>query len=213
MACLSAPEFTGELIEAIDRDAIAGWRARYRRATAFLLDDVHLIAAKDRTQDELFVLFNRADRCRPAARVHLGGAAGRADRASSRGCAPGSRAGWWSSCRRPMPPCASACCARDLEAKLGAADPELAAYLASRPADSIRGAQALLQRVLEAADGARASRRARRSRARCSRAPAPRAGRRPSAPPAARAASSPPAPARPGAGRRWCGSGPRSASA
>ncbi len=58
VACLSAPEFTGELIEAIDRDAIAGWRARYRRATAFLLDDVHLIAAKDRTQDELFVLFN-----------------------------------------------------------------------------------------------------------------------------------------------------------
>src|SRR6185312_4841402 len=41
--------------------------------------------------------------------------------------------------------------ARDLEAKLGAADGELAAYLASRPADSIRAAQAMLQRVLEAA--------------------------------------------------------------
>jgi len=41
-ACLSAPEFTGELIQAIDRDAVAAWRARYRRATAFLLDDVHL---------------------------------------------------------------------------------------------------------------------------------------------------------------------------
>jgi hypothetical protein len=41
---------------------------------------------------------------------------------------------------------------RDLEAKLGAADPELAAYLAARPADSIRASQALLQRVLEAAE-------------------------------------------------------------
>ncbi|HYC32075.1 MAG TPA: DnaA/Hda family protein, partial [Gemmatimonadales bacterium] len=58
VACLSAPEFTGELIEAIDRDAIGAWRNRYRRAAAFLLDDVHLVAEKDRTQDELFVLFN-----------------------------------------------------------------------------------------------------------------------------------------------------------
>ncbi|MDQ3427509.1 MAG: DnaA/Hda family protein, partial [Gemmatimonadota bacterium] len=58
VACLSAPELTGELIEAIDRDAVGAWRARYRRASALLLDDVHLIADKDRTQDELFVLFN-----------------------------------------------------------------------------------------------------------------------------------------------------------
>jgi hypothetical protein len=41
--------------------------------------------------------------------------------------------------------------ARELEAKLGTSDAELAAYLAARPADSIRAAQALLQRVLEAA--------------------------------------------------------------
>ena len=40
---------------------------------------------------------------------------------------------------------------RDLETKLGAADAELAAYVASRPADSIRAAQALLDRVLTAA--------------------------------------------------------------
>ena len=58
VACLSAHEFTGELIEAIDRDAVPAWRARYRGAAAFLLDDVHLVAEKDRTQDELFVLFN-----------------------------------------------------------------------------------------------------------------------------------------------------------
>src|SRR5437762_6678797 len=34
------------------------WRARYRRATALLLDDIHLIAGKERTQEELFNLFN-----------------------------------------------------------------------------------------------------------------------------------------------------------
>ena len=71
IACLSAPEFTGELIEAINRDGVAAWRARYRRAAAFLLDDVHLIAAKDRTQDELFVLFNALMDARPPARVQL----------------------------------------------------------------------------------------------------------------------------------------------
>jgi chromosomal replication initiation ATPase DnaA len=41
--------------------------------------------------------------------------------------------------------------ARELEAKLGAAEPELAAYLASRPAESLRAAQAVLQRVREVA--------------------------------------------------------------
>jgi len=35
------------------------WRARYRRATALLLDDIHLLAGKERTQEELFNLFNQ----------------------------------------------------------------------------------------------------------------------------------------------------------
>lgn len=58
VACLGAEQFTSELIEAIDRDAIAAWRARYRRAGAFLLDDVARLTGKDRSQDELFLLFN-----------------------------------------------------------------------------------------------------------------------------------------------------------
>ena len=55
-------------------------------------------------------------------------------------------------------------------------------YLASRPADSVRAALGLLQRVLEAAECARASRQPSRSRARCWKAGAqPRAGARGSA--------------------------------
>jgi chromosomal replication initiation ATPase DnaA len=42
---------------------------------------------------------------------------------------------------------------REIELKLGAPDPELAAYLAARPAETLREAQSLLQRVLEAAAG------------------------------------------------------------
>jgi len=150
VACLSAPEFTGELILAIDRDAVAAWRARYRRATAFLLDDVHLIAAKDRTQDELFVLFNAL--MDEGHQLVFTSAAPLAELA---GVEPRLRSRLEGGLVVELPPPDAAVrervLARDLEAKLGASDAELAGYVAGRPADSIRAAQALLQRVLEAA--------------------------------------------------------------
>ncbi|HET7469793.1 MAG TPA: DnaA/Hda family protein [Gemmatimonadales bacterium] len=150
VACLSAPEFTGELIQAIDRDAVSGWRARYRRATAFLLDDVHLIAAKDRTQDELFVLFNALmDQGRQlvfSSAAPLAELTGVEPRLRSR-----LEGGLVVELPAPDAAVRERVLTRDLEAKLGASDPELATYLAGRPADSIRAAQALLQRVLEAA--------------------------------------------------------------
>jgi len=58
VACLSTQVFVDELIAAIEGDRVDWWRSRYRRATALLLDDVHLLAGKDRTQEELFNLFN-----------------------------------------------------------------------------------------------------------------------------------------------------------
>jgi chromosomal replication initiation ATPase DnaA len=150
VACLSAPEFTGELIQAIDRDTVASWRARYRRATAFLLDDVHLIAAKDRTQDELFVLFNVL---MDAGRQLVFTSA--APLAELTGVEPRlrSRLEGGLVVELPAPDAAvrERVLLRDLEAKLGTADAELAAYVASRPAESLRAAQALLTRVLTAA--------------------------------------------------------------
>lgn len=58
VACLSTQQFIEDLIAAIDADRVEWWRARYRRCDALLLDDVHLVAGKERTQDELFHLFN-----------------------------------------------------------------------------------------------------------------------------------------------------------
>jgi chromosomal replication initiator protein DnaA len=58
VACLSAADFTDELIAAIDAGRVDRWRVRYRRATALLLDDIDTLAGKDRTQEELFTLFN-----------------------------------------------------------------------------------------------------------------------------------------------------------
>ena len=150
VACLSAPEFTGELIQAIDRDAIAAWRSRYRRASAFLLDDVHLIAAKDRTQDELFVLFNAL---MDAGRQLVFTAAAPLDELMGVEPRLRSRLEGGLVIELPAPDAAvrERVLVRELESKLGTADPELAAYLASRPADSMRATQALLGRVLSEA--------------------------------------------------------------
>jgi chromosomal replication initiator protein len=151
VACLSAPEFTSELIEAIDRDAVGTWRERYRQVGAFLLDDVHLIADKDRTQDELFVLFNLLfDSERQlvfTSSVPLAAMRGVEDRLRTR-----LEGGLVVELPAPDQEIREQVVARELELKTGTRDPELSAYVGSRPAESIRAAQGLLHRVLEAAE-------------------------------------------------------------
>ncbi|MBA3259099.1 MAG: ATP-binding protein, partial [Gemmatimonadales bacterium] len=151
VACLSAPELTGELIEAIDRDAVGTWRARYRRIGAFLLDDVHLIAEKDRTQEELFVLFNLlAESGRQmifTSAVPLAELAGVEARLRTR-----LEGGLVVDLPPPGAEIRARILARELETKLGGSHEGLATYLAARPVDSLRAAQALLQRVLQAAE-------------------------------------------------------------
>jgi len=58
VACVSAATFAEQLITALREGAVEKWRARYRNAGALLLDDIEAIAGKERTQDELFHLFN-----------------------------------------------------------------------------------------------------------------------------------------------------------
>ena len=151
VACLSAPEFTSELIQAIDRDAVGTWRERYRHVGAFLLDDVHLIADKDRTQDELFVLFNLLFESERqlvfTSAVPLAAMRGVEDRLRTR-----LEGGLVVDLPAPDQEIREQVVARELELKTGSRDPELAAYVASRPAESIRAAQGLLHRVLEAAE-------------------------------------------------------------
>jgi chromosomal replication initiator protein len=151
VACLSAPEFTGELIDAIDRDAVGAWRTRYRRAAAFLLDDVHLIADKDRTQDELFVLFNLLHESGRqmvfTSSVPLAELAGVEPRLRTR-----MEGGLVVTLPAPEAEVRTSVVARELSGKLGAPDPELVEFLAARPADSIRVVLAQLQRVLNAAE-------------------------------------------------------------
>ena len=58
VACVAAAAFAEQLITALREGAVEKWRARYRNAGALLLDDIEAVAGKERTQDELFHLFN-----------------------------------------------------------------------------------------------------------------------------------------------------------
>lgn len=58
VACVNTQSFIDELIAALQEGTIERWRARYRAADALILDDVHFVAGKERTQEELFHVFN-----------------------------------------------------------------------------------------------------------------------------------------------------------
>jgi chromosomal replication initiator protein len=151
VACTGGEEFTAELIDAIGRDGVAAWRTRYRRADAFLLDDVHRIAGKDRSQDELFLLFNllveSGRQLVFASAVALPALEGVEARLLTR-----LEGGLVVELPVPDRETRHGAIARLLSEKLGSADPELTAYLASRPAESVRAVQGLVQRVLQAAE-------------------------------------------------------------
>jgi chromosomal replication initiation ATPase DnaA len=151
VACLRAQDFVDDLIRALDRDRIAWWRARYRRITALLLDDIHALAGKDRSQEELFWLYNlladgnrqmvftsavppqELEGIEPRLRTRLEG-------------------GLVVELPQPDREVREAIVVRLLQEKVGEADPELAAYLASRPVESVRALQGLVQRVIAAAE-------------------------------------------------------------
>lgn len=152
VACLSTQTFIDELIAAIDGDRVDWWRARYRRATALLLDDVHLLAGKDRTQEELFNLFNvLQDKDRqlvftaPAAPNTLDGLE---ERITSR-----LAGGLVVTLAEPDRVVRRSVLERLLgKGDGGGADAALLDYLADRPAPSIRALAAEVQRVRDAAD-------------------------------------------------------------
>jgi chromosomal replication initiator protein len=58
VACLSGRLFVEEYIAAMQEGGVERWRLRYRHADVFILDDTQVLEGKERTQDELFHLFN-----------------------------------------------------------------------------------------------------------------------------------------------------------
>jgi chromosomal replication initiator protein len=58
VACVGAQLFMDELIVALQEGTIERFRGRYRAADALLIDDVQFVGGKERTQEELFHVFN-----------------------------------------------------------------------------------------------------------------------------------------------------------
>jgi len=195
-----------ELIAAIDGNRVDWWRARYRRATALLLDDIHLLAGKDRTQEELFNLFNQlldADRQLVfTAPAHPNTLQGLEERIVSR-----LEGGLVAEIGEPDRELRRDALQRILSQHKVAAEPALLDYLADRPADSVRSLTGLVATGDERGCGA--------GPARIGGARAGSAGGAAARRGAAQAAACAPAaswcraPEACAAVRRWCGTGPR----
>ena len=150
VACLSTQGFVDELIAAIDGNRVDWWRARYRRATALLLDDIQLLAGKERTQEELFNLFNQfldADRQLIfTAPAHPNTLEGLEERIISR-----LEGGLVAEVSEPDKELRRNALERFLKSQHLPMDVALLDYLADRPTDSVRSLTGIVQRVVEAA--------------------------------------------------------------
>ena len=153
VACLSAQAFMEELVAALDAGRVEWWRRRYRRADVLLLDDIQLLAGRERTQDELFNLFNAfANEGR-----QLGFTADRVP-AQLAGIAPRLttrfEAGLVVELTAPDRPMRAEMVRRLLAVREVNAEDEVVQYLAARPADSVRAVQGLVNRALSRMDPA-----------------------------------------------------------
>jgi chromosomal replication initiator protein len=55
---LSSERFTNEFIDAIQHNILVRFRKRYRQTDVLLIDDIHFLAGKERSQEEFFHTFN-----------------------------------------------------------------------------------------------------------------------------------------------------------
>ena len=58
VACVNSQALVDELIAAIQDGSVDRWRARYRAASALIVDDIQFLGGKERTQEEFFGIFN-----------------------------------------------------------------------------------------------------------------------------------------------------------
>jgi chromosomal replication initiator protein DnaA len=150
VACLSAQQFVDELLDAIDGDRVESWRKRYRSATALLLDDVHLLAGKERSQEELFHLYNSFIQGEQQLMFTLilppKDVEGFDARLVSR-----LEGGLLAQLAAPDRELRREIALRKLGGKFGDVEVPLVDYLADRPADSIREVLNVVQRIVRAA--------------------------------------------------------------
>jgi len=179
VACLSAQQFVDEYVDALERKRLEPWRERFRRVRALLLDDVHLLALRAGTQEELFHLFNALSGAERqlvfTAQAMPQDLEGLDDRLTSR-LAGGLVVQLPVAAREVR----LAVARRELAVRLGTADEDVAAYLADRPDASLHTLVEMVQRIAHecAARGSGADLALARDVIEGGAAPAPRPARR-----------------------------------
>jgi chromosomal replication initiator protein DnaA len=151
VACVSAQQWTDELVQAIDSGKTDAWRARYRGAGALLLDDVQLLAGKERSQEELFLLFNEFVDGQRQLVFTVTRPPGEVEALDAR-IVSRLEGGLVATLDSPDRSLRRAVVVRKLEEQFGAVEEELADYLAARPAESVRAVLGLVQRIAGAAE-------------------------------------------------------------
>ncbi|MGH7582397.1 MAG: DnaA ATPase domain-containing protein [Gemmatimonadales bacterium] len=148
VAVFDGKEFVDGLVAALAGGDIDRWRRRLRRADALLLDDVGALAGTERTQDELYLLYNimleSGRQMGFTATVTPTQLPGLEPRLATR-----LAGGLVLEIGAPDREVRVVEVARTLG---GSPDPDLVEYLASRPAGSVREVQHLVQRLLSAAE-------------------------------------------------------------
>jgi len=150
VACVGAQLFIDELIAALQEGQIERFRARYRAADALLIDDVQFVAGKERTQEELFHVFNQFHSAGKqlvlVSDVPPKAIEGLEDRLRSR-----FEGGLVAELEAPDRALREKLFTRYL-ADLGEVDPELVQYLAERPVSSVRELIGVVHRLQAAGE-------------------------------------------------------------
>jgi chromosomal replication initiation ATPase DnaA len=146
-ACLGTHAFAAEVAALADAEELAEWRLHYRWVGALLLDDLHLLAGSARAQEELQLLVGEllegGRQMVFTSTVPLEELVGFDTRLLDR-----LQGGLVVELPPPDREVRLAVVKRLLESTAAAQDAALADYLASRPADSVRAVQGMVQRVL-----------------------------------------------------------------
>jgi chromosomal replication initiator protein len=149
VAVLEGQQFVDELVAALRDGTVSRWRQRLRKVDALLIDDIAALAGKERSQEELYLLYNlllesgrQMAFTSPVPPSQLSGFEERLLTRLSGGLVielglP-DREAKFAEVQRLLGP--------------GGADAELVDYLSSRPATSLRAVQQLVQRVAAAAE-------------------------------------------------------------
>jgi chromosomal replication initiation ATPase DnaA len=147
VACLGSHAFAAEIAALPGPEALEAWRRRYRWVGALILDDLHLLAGEPRAQEELTLLIGellegRRQMAFASARP-LEELVGLDPRLLLR-----LEGGLVVELPSPDREVRLAVVKRMLADSVAANDASLIEYLASRPADSIRAVQGIVQRVM-----------------------------------------------------------------